>query len=152
MTSKNASSNLRNLKDFYIGKHRNPYIVHFKVTKIRNFNNFREIIHELTLFLTLCSVVWRKKCINNLRNLTNGCLHGKHWNPYIVHFKVTKPRDFRNFLKIIHKLTSFLTLCCVVWRQKTLQTISGTSQTDSLHRKTSKYIYWPFSSEKNSRF
>ena len=34
-------------------------------------------------------------------------------NIEIGHFQVTKPRDFSNFLKIIHKLTSFLTSCSV---------------------------------------
>ena len=41
----------------------------------------------------------------------------KHRNPYIGHFQATKNREFRDFLKIIHKLTSFLTSCSVVCRQ-----------------------------------
>ena len=91
----------------------------FSVTETQDFSNFLKIIHKLTSFLTLCSVVWRQKRFEQSQEPQKPhlCI-GKHKNPYIGHFQVTKTRDFRNFLKIIHKWTSFFTLRSVVWRQK----------------------------------
>ena len=94
---------------FYIGKHRNPYIGHFQVTKTRDFRDFLKIIHKLTSFLTSCTVVWRQKHSKLSQEPPKQIFYiGKHWNPYIGHFQVTNTQDFTNFLKIIHKLTSFL--------------------------------------------
>ena len=85
----------------------------------RDFSYFLKIIHILTSFLTLCSIVWRQKRLKPSQKLKKRIFYiGKHRNPYNGHLQVTKTRDLSNFLKIINKLTSFLTLCSVVWRQK----------------------------------
>ena len=109
-TSKTDFLHMKTLKSIYWP---------FSVTETRDFSNFLKIIHKLTSFLTLCSVVWRQKRFKQTQELQKRIFYiWKHRNPYIGHFQVTKTRDFSNFLKIIHKLTSFLTSCSVIWRQK----------------------------------
>ena len=115
-----------------------------------DFSYFLKLIHILTSFVTLCSAIWRKKRFKQSQEPQKRIFYiGKHRNPYIVHFKVTKIRNFNNVREIIHKLTLFLTLCSVVWRQKRFKQSQELQKI--LHRKTSKSIYWPFSGNKNSR-
>ena len=105
---KNLLSQEPQKRIFYIGKHRNPYIGHFQVTKTRDFSNFLKITLKLTSFLTSCSVVWRQQHLKQSQEPQKQIfLHRKTFNAYIGHFQVTKTRDFSNFLKIIHKLTYF---------------------------------------------
>ena len=101
---------------FYIETHQNQYI---EVAKNQDFRDFLKILYKLTSFFTSCSAVWRQKNVKQSQKpQTFNFLHRKTLKSIYWPISGKKNRDFSNFRKIIHKLTSFLTLCSVVWRQK----------------------------------
>ena len=104
--------------DLLYRQNQNPYMGHFQVTKNRDFSHFLKIIHKLTSFFTLCSVVWRKKRIKQSQEPRKRISTWKTLISIYWPFSGNKTRDFSNFLKIIHKLTSFFTSCSVVWHKK----------------------------------
>ena len=103
---------------FYMWKYLNPYISHFQVTKTLDFRDFLKSY-----------INWRRfwRCVGSYDVKTIQAIPGTS-KTYFLHMKTlksiywpftgNKTRDFSNFLKIIHKLTSLLTSCSVVCRQK----------------------------------
>ena len=57
---------------FYIGKHRNPYIGHFQVTKTRDFSNFHKFYINLRRILSCVATYDVKNASKNLRTLKKG--------------------------------------------------------------------------------
>ena len=101
--------------------HAAPYDVKYAPNNLNNLKTdfvYRKQIKIHILAIIKCKKleIFVKKKSNNPRNHKNDlCAREtlQNWP-----FSGDKNRDLSNFLKIIHKLTSFLTSCSVVWCQK----------------------------------